>query len=273
MRLVDTFSVFKINNDKEFGFLPEKYSKFKFGSLSTAREFGHLLAHGFIEEKLKKQYNGERIVLVPSAYSHIPTASYYLTMNFKDILNSYLHKNGYPIAEETKIHRTVSYREDYGEMSAEDRYKLICGDTFYIDKKYVEGKILIFVDDVKITGTHEKIIEKMLNDLKIDNQSYMLYFAELVNPAIPPNIENYLNFYSIKRLEDVNSLIENNDFIPNTRVVKFILGSNPTEFDSFITNQTTDFIHNLYYAAIGNEYFKFEAYNRNLAELEQLIIS
>ncbi len=267
-RTKEIFSAYQITSDTSFNFCPEKYSRFKFGSFSVAREFGHILAEKFIEEKLKKSYDGQQIVIVPSAFAHIPTASFYMKINFVNKLNLYLYQNGYPVVEETKIYRTVTYREDYGEMTAAQRYNLISGDSFYIDKKYTEGKLLIFIDDIKITGTHERIIEKMLDELNITNDSYMLYLAELTNLEIPPNIENLLNFYYVKGLDEINEIIQNDEFVFNSRVVKYLLNSDENAFGGFLNKQNPLFLQQLYYNAIGNEYFKFPSYLLNLKKLE-----
>ena len=258
------FSGFLIDNENEFGFSPVDYSKFKYGAINIAREFGYLLADRFIEKCFKDHYDGRQIVVLPSAFSYIPTASFFMKVFFVEKLNLFLYKNGYPIVQETKINRTVTYREDYGEMSAQDRYNLISGDSFHVDKAYIEDKQLLFLDDIKITGTHERIIIKMLNDAQISNDCYMLYFAELINSNISPKFENYLNNYFVKDLEKVDYIIKNEDFIFNTRVVKYILNANPEDFKAFINNQTHDFKRDILFQAIGNEYFKFENYLDNI---------
>lgn len=180
------FSGYLIDDEEKFGFQPEDYSKFKHGSINIARGFGIGLADRFIDQCLSKTYDGRQIVAIPSAYSYIPTASCYMMRYFVQRLNIYLYKNGYPVIQETKINRTVTYREDYGEMSAKDRYNLISNDKFHIDREFLKGKVLLFLDDIKIRGTHERIIIKMLNEYNISNDAYMLYFAELINSDINP---------------------------------------------------------------------------------------
>lgn len=264
------FSGFLIDDDKEFGFSPDDYSKFKHGAVNIAREFGYVLADRFIANCFSQTYKGEQIVVVPSAYSYIPTASFYMKIFFVGKLNKYLYENGYPVVQETKINRTVTYREDYGEMSAKERYKLISGDKFHIDKAFIEGKQLLFIDDIKITGTHERIILKMLNEYEIDNNCYMLYFAELINRNISPTIENFLNNFSVNNLNDIDYIINNEQFVFNTRVVKYILNSSEDSFIEFINKQKNDFSRELYYQAIGNEYYKFDSYLKNLKVLEYM---
>lgn len=267
------FSGYQVNSATDFDFSPEEYSKFKYGAINIARKYGYILAERFINHCLSYTYDGKPIVVVPSAYSHIPTASYFMKKYFVDKLNSYLYDNNYPVIAETKIHRTVTYREDYGEMSAADRYKLIKGDKFYIDREFIGDKTLLFLDDIKITGTHEQVIINMLNDYDISNDCYMLYFSELINQDVPPNIENYLNNFYVKGLEQIDAIIKEEDFVFNTRVVKYILNAKEDDFDSFITGRDADFVNELYYNAIGNEYFKFSSYLRNIKKLREIVVS
>jgi hypothetical protein len=270
-RIIFRFSLHQIQSSHEFGFVPEEYSKFKHGAENIAQQYGYALADGFIERCFSANYNGENVVVLSSAYSHIPTASFYMKNYFLDKLNSYLFDKGYPVVESAKIYRTVSYRDDYGEMSEEQRYNLIKGDRFYVDKTFLKGKLLVFLDDIKITGTHERIMINMLDKYALSNTCYMLYFAELVNKSIHPNIENMLNYAYVKNLDDIDTIIKNESFRFNTRVVKLILNSRDCLFDSFIEKQNIQFIRNLYYQAIGNEYFRFSNYLRNLNQLRKLI--
>ena len=148
---------------------------------------------------------------------------------------------------------------------------MIKGDKFHIDETLIKNKILIFIDDIKITGTHERIIVKMLDDFDIQNHCYMLYFAELTDPDISPKTENYLNHFFVKDLKHLQAIIEQNDFVFNTRIVKYILNSNHEACKLFIQTQNQPFINKLYYNALGNEYNKFSEYSANLMYIENLI--
>ena len=61
-----------------------------------------------------------------------------------------------------KINRTTTYSVDYGELSAKERLKLISNDIFKINENFNGDEILIFIDDIKITGSHEFVIKRML---------------------------------------------------------------------------------------------------------------
>ena len=262
------FSAHHIKSSDKFGFLPQEYSRFKHGATNIARKFGYEMADGFIASVLRKHYDGRQILVMPSAYSRIPTASYFMCRYFIDKLNAYLFESNRTVAEEGKICRTVSYRDDYGMMSAEQRYNLIKDDVFYIDRNLTDGKIILFVDDVKVTGTHERIIVNMLDKYGITGDCHMLYYAEVVNKSLPPNLENVLNYAYVKSLDEIDHIIKHDDFRFNTRVVKFILDADDKCFDRFIASQSRNFIEDLYYNAVGNEYFKFQAYKRNMHKLK-----
>ena len=99
------------------------------------------------------------IIILPSPYLSIPTASNFLCYYFKKELNSFLFKNSKKASIESKIYRNQTYVTDYGNLDFEERVKLISNDTYYIDRNFIEGKLCIFVDDIKITGSHEHTVQ------------------------------------------------------------------------------------------------------------------
>ena len=270
-KTIKTFSAFKIERVNSFDFSSVEYSKFKFGANNIARKFGYILADKFINDSFQENYTGKPIVVLPSAYAFIPTASYHMAMHFADKLNFFLYANNFSPIEVGKISRNVTYREDYGEMSAEQRFNLIKDDKFHMDFEVLKDKILIFVDDIKITGTHEKIILKMLENYDIQNEYYLLYFAELINHNICPTIENHLNYSFVKSLSELDYIIKNEEFVLNTRVVKYILNSNYNDFNDFMSMQCKRFLIELFYNSIGNEYYQFIEYQQNIKLLENIL--
>ena len=137
----------------------------------------------------------------------------------------------------------------------------------------VENHICVFLDDIVITGGHEKRMIDMLVNTGLDKKtnSYFLYFAELINQEENPNIENYLNYFSLKHLIDLDRIIKNENFLLNTRVVKYILDSPHEEAKTFFHYQKFNFLHTLYHAAIGNSYHLIPDYQPNFNYLEQFI--
>lgn len=264
-----TYSLHKINDTEQFGFSPSDYSRFKFGDNEVAARFGEQLALGFIKDVLSKGYSGKQLVVISSPYSFIPTATFAMKNHFVFQLNRWLAENHFPVVEETKVHRTVTYKEDYGELDAKQRMNLISNDFFHIDKAFLHNKVLVFLDDIKITGSHERMIMKMVMEYNLQNEVHMLYFAELTNTSIHPNIENLLNYYEVKSIFDLDSIINSGNFAVNTRIVKYILNSDRASLHLFLQDQTENFINLLYDMSLGNNYHTMEHYNGNVNYIKQ----
>ena len=259
-----TYALHHIDSATRFGFDPDDYSRFKFGDEAVAVAFGNSLADGFICSCLESNPIEKQIVVISSPYSFIPTATFAMKNWFVYRLNRWLAANGYNVVQEAKVNRTITYKEDYGELNAEQRISLIGNDLFHIDVGFLTGKTLIFLDDIKITGSHERMIMKMVDEYQLDNTVYLLYFAELVNKTIHPNIENYLNYHRVKSIFDLEPIIKGGSFAINTRIVKYILNYDFESFRLFIVNQTESFINLLYDMALGNGYHLIDAYTKNL---------
>lgn len=268
-----TYSLHKIVDPDRFGFNPDDYSRFKFGDGVTAKEFGTALGDGFIRQHLEQDPIEQQIVVLSSPYSFIPTATFAMKNHFIFRLNKWLAGAGYPVVQETKVHRTITYKEDYGELSAEERLRLIGNDSFHIDRQFLGGKTLLFLDDIKITGSHERMIYKMAKEYQLCNDIYMLYFAELANDDIHPKIENHLNYHYIKSIFDLEKIIQGDSFQINTRIVKYILHYEFGAFCIFLQNQTEDFINLIYNMALGNSYHTIEAYSRNLGFINNYLFN
>ena len=265
------YALHQINNADHFGFDPDNYSRFKFGDDAAAQEFGRALADGFIRKHLSQVRITQPLVVVSSPYSFIPTATFAMKNHFVYRLNRWLAERGLSVVEETKIHRTVTYKEDYGELDAEQRMKLIGNDSFHIDRSFLTGKTILFLDDIKITGSHERMILRMADEYRLDNEMYMLYFAELVNNNIHPRIENYLNYHFVRSIFDLQDIIGRGTFMFNTRVVKYILCADFASFCIFIERQNEQFVHLLYDMALGNGYHTIDAYSKNLEYIRNKI--
>jgi hypothetical protein len=266
-----TFACHSILRKNIFGFDPDDYSRFKFGDASAAAKFGKELAENFIRSYHKTLLENKQWVVLPSPYTAIPTASYVMTEHFIRILNRYLCEKGMKALEVSKIHRYKTYSVDYGELNAEDRLGLILNDKYSLDKNFLADKNLIFVDDIKITGSHELVIKNLLKKNGLTNDSFFLYFAELKSNEIHPNIENYLNYHFVKSLNEITEIIESGNFRFNTRVVKYILLADFISFEKFILQSSNDFRNELTDLAISNSYPEMPEYRRNFNYLINLV--
>lgn len=239
------------------------YSRFKHGSKTQARIFGK-------EVSMVCDFpENSSLVFYSAPHNNIPTAS----NAFKDYLLSacagqFLKKQ--VSIKQGKVNREYSYDEDYGKMSKEERAKAISSDLFKIDKSIIEADdILVFVDDIKITGSHEDRIKELIERENITNEFMFIYMVEYT--GIDASIEHRLNHHSVKDLKDINDIIRNEEFIFNTRVVKFILNSDIEHFVSFITYQSHSFRETLFSLSILNNYHINPKYKTNFDILKNII--
>lgn len=86
-----------------------------------------------------------------------------------------------------------------------------------------------------------------------------------------PNIENELNFAYVKDLLSINYIIQNDEFIFNTRVTKYILSAGFDAFKNFINYQSKTFRNTLLTNLMGNEYHKLEEFQKNINYLKQKV--
>lgn len=279
LKLLTRFSANKFTCEDDIYFDPEKYSRFKFGCKDSARKFGTELAKKFVNSEhyqdmcttLRAKNN--RIVVMSSPYVHVPTATFAMKDYFVRYLNAVLVEDGLMPVMETKIYRKSSYKEEYGEMSKEERYKVMSADTFYVDANLLKDNIRMFLDDIVITGAHEHRILSMLEkyNLHESDDNLFLYFAELISHETNPVIENYLNYYYVTDLIKLDKIIKNEPFIMNTRVVKYILDADHEQCKTFLCYQKYVFIHTLYHNAIGNSYHTIPDYAKNLNYIKTLL--
>lgn len=266
-----SFSLHKIYQKENCPFDESEYSKFKFGNTLYAQKFAKELFTGFSKLFKELLLQQSEIVLLPSPYCSIPTASNFLCSHFKELLNRFLFENNKGACIEGKIYRNQTYVEDYGNMDFEQRLDLISNDTYYIDNKFIENKCCIFIDDIKITGSHEKTIDKILEQFNIKGKFIFLYYAELINKAIHPNIENHYNYFTIKEVDDIIEILKNEYFRYNTRIVKYILLMNRDDFYLTIQNISADLQNRLLDLAISNNYHRIDEYKTNIKNLKSIL--
>ncbi|GAB3570584.1 hypothetical protein GCM10027578_27100 [Spirosoma luteolum] len=269
--MTDRYALHRFTNHHTIGFAPADYSRFKFGDGKIAQRFGQELARGFLTSYVPGSLYTEPLVVLPSPYSCIPTASYWMAQSFLRELNRAFAEQGRDVADSVKISRSITYRDDYGNLTREERLRLIGNDTFWVDPALLTGKRLIFIDDIRITGSHQAVIERMMAHYGLTNSSVFVYYGELVDDRTHPNIENYLNYYAVNGLADLLPIIRSGKFCINTRLVKYILNQPPISSQPFLESVPDEFLNELYDMALGNRYHQIAEYSPTLHIVSQLV--
>jgi FMN phosphatase YigB (HAD superfamily) len=269
------YSLYTINDVANIPFSDIEYSKFKFGDSSIAKKYGNELFQYFKNTHLPELIaNHTNFFVYSSPYAQIPTASFYLAKYFFDAFSEYLKENELRSInlEFCKIRRRQTYTNDYGAMTAEQRYNLIKNDTYELVNIPAKNDVSIFIDDISITGTHQKIIEKLLKENSTETKSIFLYYAKLNNPEVCPSFENRLNYAFTIDLDSLMEIMFSNTYKITTRATKYILSLQKENIEHFIRqvhlHEKYSLLNNLVSMSYANEYNKIELYKLNLKKLK-----
>ena len=174
-----------------------------------------------------------------------------------------------------KINRTQSYTEDYRAMNAMQRFDLIKNDTYSFFDEPEINSLCVFIDDISITGTHQRVIENMMKNCNYTNKSIFLYFAKLDNPQIEASFENDLNFAFVNSIEKLIEVIVSDSFKITTRTTKFILSLKDVDFNLLIKSvlkyEKYELIPYFYTNALLNNYETIGIYQNNLRTLHSTL--
>ncbi len=247
------------------------YSKFKFGDSHIAKRYGIELFEYFKENYLPELISSyDSFLIYSSPYTHIPTSSFYLTQYFFDSFRLYLSENNKSDIkiEFCKIKRCQTYTDDYGAMNAEERYNLIKNDTYELVDVPSKTDVSIFIDDISITGTHQKVIENLLQAKAIETKSIFLYYAKLSSSEICPTFENILNYSFMNDFRRLLEIMLSDTYKITTRTTKYILSLQSESFnhlmEQLILRERYSVFNELVSLSYDNKYHKIELYKPNL---------
>lgn len=274
-------SAHKITSTNEFTFDPSLYSKFKYGCASSAIAMAEEMVVSLLE--YDKKYNlideDTEIVIVPSAYRTVPSAATFLADNMRLMLNWHFHNKGLNPVSTAKMNRETVYEGDYGKLTASDRQEVLSKETLTLNGSAVKGKLVLFVDDIRITGTHEALIEKMMydNNCYTSNNYMYIYYAATV-PSIPANIEDMLNKFGVRTPVDMAEIFGNRHHL-SARMIKDILRLSEPDLAQFLIatapenehDINVDLVINLINNSIAEGFDKLPSFKHNFNYLKNIV--
>jgi hypothetical protein len=266
----DRYYVHSFNDLDTLPFSAQLYSQMKFGSGAASKILGRELAEGFFHH-----YAGvlltNTVVVLPSPYNFVPNAASVMTHHFVNRLNELMVGASGNHVETAIINRKVTYTTDYGFMSKEARADLISNDTFNVNRSYLEGKIVICIDDIRITGVHEDKLREIFEreELNVD-RTFFLYYASYKGSS--PDVEAALNFAGMKDLDDYLELMKEPGHQLIVRPIKYMLSRDPNVFTAMIDKAPLYWVEELYYACLGEGYYKIPDYQENFSTIRHKLV-
>lgn len=247
------------------------YSRMKFGSGADARAIGVEMAEHFAQFHWPV-ISAERCVVVPAPSTCVPVAATLMGWHFRNRLNSMLDTAGYNILDWDVVHRAITYNDNYSELPLEQRRKLLENDERHVNVSFLADKTLILVDDVRITGTHERQMDIMLDKLGLRNLVIYAVYAEYTGTF--PAVEHDLNHSCVKDGLCVLELSKSPEWVVTTRALRLLLEL-PEELFRLVLRQMEPLrLEQVYHAAISKGYSRHEPYYANFynlrAKLQQI---
>lgn len=263
----EQFCLHEFTSKQDVPFSPVEYSRFKFGDQSAAKKMGFALADAFFKAHAADLVLNQTVV-VPSPYSYVKNAASCMAHYFYKRINHLLAEHLDTHVEWNLISRKLSYTSDFGFLDEKQRKALLEGDSFFFNSAFLKGKTVILIDDVFITGTHEKKLRQQI-DLNCEPAKvFFLYFGKK-SGADFPEVEAYLNFAGISDVRDYINIINENNYEILIRPIKYLMNLSEQDFAILIKEAPVKFLARLYYLAIAENYFRVVAYQDNFVTLKK----
>jgi PRTase ComF-like len=181
-----------------------RYSRYKYGSVTAADTFARALGQAFCE-RCPDEALAPRLLLASSPYVHVPTAATTLARRLQPVLNAVRKRRGLAPAPLLRVDRISTSAGDYGTLSAQARDLHMAANTLSFSRfppQQVRGAHLLVVDDVRVTGAHQRCLMRASADLPLATRTF-LYIAAFPAPAascFDPAQEDALN-HAVVRAE------------------------------------------------------------------------
>jgi pyrimidine operon attenuation protein/uracil phosphoribosyltransferase len=252
-------------------FSPEEYSRFKYGDSAQAERYGVLIAEMLTTyfDELSASGRISEVLIVGTPYKSLPNAAKLLadvaerklgaSVPYLDVFSSRIYQHRLAVG-------------DYGKLSSAMRDERNRQKKYFFDPVDFEGKHVVLIDDVRITGSIERSVMALLDD--VDWESFTVANLVKLDPYAArenPQIEDELNHAQITSLGDLLPLMRTRDgFILITRTVKRILEAHPNEIREFLLALEPAQRAELYRAAVDDGYNQMGQYEQSFDILASL---
>jgi len=232
------------------GFDVRAYSQVKFGSDRAAKALGVDLADRFFAHR--RETLARRCVVVPAPSTTVPVAATLLSRHFTNRLNARLVAEGAAPVEWTLAHRDVTYNNDYADLPADRRREILAADRIYLNKDFVAGKFLLFLDDCRITGAHEDKLAAFLRHEGLPNGHAFVCYAGYAGGD--PSVESRLNRAAVASAEDLVELAREPGHQVTTRAIRLLLEVPPPRLPALLAGAPAAFVEGAFHAAMAKGY-------------------
>jgi hypothetical protein len=241
------------------------YSRYKYGSLTATDAFARALGAA-LGERHPEVARGPRLLMTSSPYAYVPTAATTLARRLRPLLNAARAGHGLSPAPLVQVDRIATSAGDYGTLSAQARDRHMAANALSFRRfrpEQVRGAHLLVVDDVRVTGAHQRCLMRASEELPLAARTF-LYIASFHGPAgvgFDPTQEDALNHAAVRTLADLAAIVAAGDFAWNVRACKFMLNpANHGDLPGFLRRMPGWFVRDLYRNSRGDGYWRMPSY-------------
>jgi PRTase ComF-like len=241
------------------------YSRYKYGSLTATETFARALSAA-LDDRHPDLIRVPRLVMTSSPYSHVPTAATTLARELRPVLNAARARYGLAPVPLIHVYRASTSAGDYGTLAAGARDQRMTANVLSFRRfplAEVRDAHLLVVDDVRVTGAHQRNLTHASDELPLAARTF-LYIASFAGPAngyFDPTQEDALNHASIRTLDDLARIVEDDDFAGNVRVCKFALNpANRPDLPKFLARMPDRFVRDLHRGSQRDGYARMDLY-------------
>lgn len=248
----------------EHFFDAEVYSRLKYGSAKYLEEYGTILGKHLLEQYESLLLSKEAPVAVV-VYQVVPPACNALTIFAMDAINQQRKALNLEPGTVVRIHKGEMLTKEYAAESPEVRQQILDSIHFDTLDHDFNGRVVLFLDDVRITGTTEAKVCSTVAPHKPKDIicGYIAQFDEREARA-DPAIESRMNSSFVHSLADISDVIAQDGFILNIRVLKRILRTDEyTNLAQFLAATPVDIIAQIDDAALESGLSDNEAFSKS----------
>lgn len=205
----------------------KEYSRFKHGDGTAAAKYGAALADQFAA-RLPDDIT--RVKVTSSAFGAVPPSANALVGPFVDRLRQVTMLG----VEQFKVDRLSVTNGDYATMTLEQRRANLGSGSLMVDPRAsIAGEYVLSVDDVRVTGTHENVIDECLRSAGAGDVQH-LYVIDAWEERDNPAAESVMNASSVRTVHDLIDVATGTGFIPNARFCKRVINLSAADQQTFL---------------------------------------
>ncbi|MDR3351988.1 MAG: phosphoribosyltransferase family protein [Zoogloeaceae bacterium] len=241
------------------------YSRFKHGDGAFARTYGMLLALHAIPACFERPGD---IHVTASAYKVARPAAVALLAPFVHTARLLAERHGFagrilPF----RLHRLNLTHGDYATMNFHQRDAIIRQNGLHLPEDVrLEGKNVIALDDIRVTGLHETAMDALLHQ---GGAACVLhaYVLDVADGHQDPEIEARINHACVRNMDDLIRMAASRDFLVNARFCRRILDEPAAEIRRFAAASPLAVLGQLLHDAAGDELPQMPRYQKGFQEL------